>query len=140
MELVSAGLLREETTSKETDTDVVNVTLREFFNGVSAQYPPRLSEGLASILADVFPGDSVERASGLAQAQSICKEAGVFKYRLRAAADGSRFEDKLPFYHNTQVPMHLKGQVREALEDLLRRDIIEPVHKVRDNIPCTHRV
>ena len=36
--------------------------------------------------------------------------------------------------------MHLKGQVKEALEDLLRRDIIEPVHKVRDRIPCTHRV
>ncbi len=56
MELVSAGLLEEETTSKETNTDVVKATLREFFSGVSTQYPPRLPEGLASILADVFPG------------------------------------------------------------------------------------
>ena len=82
MELVNAGLFRNETTREEADTCVFNADLREFFKGISAQYPPRLSEDLASILADVFPGDSVERASGLGQAQPICKEAGVFKYRL----------------------------------------------------------
>ena len=49
-------------------------------------------------------------------------------------AEGSQFEEKLPFYHNTQVQLHLKKQVMEAVEDLLRRDIIERVHKVRDDI------
>ena len=134
MALVNACLLKKETKGEETDAGILNAALREFFTGFSAQYPPRIAEGLASMLADIFPGDSIERASGLAQAQPICKEAGVFKYRLRAAAEGSQFEEKLPFYHNTHVPMHLKRQVREAVEDLFRRDIIERVHKVRDNI------
>ena len=39
MELVSAGLFREETTREEADTCVFNADLREFFNGISAQYP-----------------------------------------------------------------------------------------------------
>ena len=93
MQLVSAGLVGEETISKETDTDVVDPTLREFFSGVSAQYPPRLWEGLASMLAAIFPGASIEQDTGLAQPQPICKETGVFKYHLQNAADGSSFKD-----------------------------------------------
>ncbi len=110
MALVNAGLLKKETKGEETDAGILNAALREFFTGFSAQYPPRIAEGLASMLADIFPGDSIERASGLAQAQPICKEAGVFKYRLRAVADGSRFEEKLQFYPNTQVQLHLKSK------------------------------
>ena len=61
--LINAGLCGQETftdridtsrENKETDAGIIIAALREFFPGVSAQYT-----GLASMIPDIFPGDSI---------------------------------------------------------------------------------